>query len=85
MDFDVTDQLLYSSDMREKWEYNGRFISYLEILRRSDAVRRSIVQYSHATVKIIRLIKMYLSDIYSKVRMGKNLSDVFPIQNILKQ
>jgi hypothetical protein len=35
--------------------------------------------------KLVRLIKMYLNETYSKVRVGKGLSDKFPIQNGLKQ
>jgi hypothetical protein len=31
------------------------------------------------------LIKMCLNETYSKVRVGKHLSDKFPIQNGLKQ
>jgi hypothetical protein len=31
------------------------------------------------------LIKMCLNEAYSKVRVGKHLSDTFPIQNGLKQ
>jgi hypothetical protein len=30
-------------------------------------------------------IKMYLNESYSKIRIGKHLSDSFPIQNGLKQ
>jgi hypothetical protein len=36
-------------------------------------------------MKPVRLIKMCLNEAYSKVRIGKNLSDSFPIQNGLKQ
>jgi hypothetical protein len=32
-------------------------------------------------MKVFRLIKMYLNETYIKVNMGKNLSDIFPIQN----
>ena len=35
--------------------------------------------------KLIRLIKMCLTETYSRVRVGKNLSDMFPIRNVLKQ
>jgi hypothetical protein len=35
--------------------------------------------------KLLRLIKMGLNETYSKVRVGKLLSDKFPIQNGLKQ
>jgi hypothetical protein len=36
-------------------------------------------------MKLVRLIKMCLNETYSKVRLGKHLSDNFPIQNGLKQ
>ena len=35
--------------------------------------------------KLVRLIKMCLTETYSRVRVGKNLSDMFPIRNGLKQ
>ena len=35
--------------------------------------------------KLVRLIKMCLSETYSRVRVGKNLSEMFPIRNGLKQ
>jgi hypothetical protein len=35
--------------------------------------------------KLVRLIKTHLNETYSKVRVGKLLSDKFPIQNGLKQ
>jgi hypothetical protein len=35
--------------------------------------------------KLVGLIKMYLNETYSTVRMGKYQSDKFPIQNGLKQ
>jgi len=34
---------------------------------------------------MVRLIKMCLNDTYSRVRVGKYLSDIFPIKNDLKQ
>jgi hypothetical protein len=36
-------------------------------------------------MKLVRLIKMCLNKMFSKVRIGKHLSDNFPIQNGLKQ
>ena len=36
-------------------------------------------------MKQVRLIKMCLTETYSRVRVGKNLSDMFPIRNGLKQ
>jgi hypothetical protein len=38
-----------------------------------------------APMKLVRLIKMCLSETYSKARIGKHLSGRFPIQNGLKQ
>jgi len=36
-------------------------------------------------MKLIRLIKMCLTETYSRIQVGKNLSDMFPIRNGLKQ
>ena len=36
-------------------------------------------------VKLIRLIKMCLTKTYRRVRIGKNISNMFPIMNGLKQ
>jgi len=36
-------------------------------------------------MKLVRLIKIFLNETHSKVHIGKNLSDAFPIQNCLKQ
>ena len=35
--------------------------------------------------KLVRLVKMCLTETYSRVRVGKNLSDRFPIRKGLKQ
>jgi len=36
-------------------------------------------------MKIVRLIKMCLTETYSRFRIGKNLSDMLPTRNGLKQ
>jgi len=36
-------------------------------------------------MKLVRLIKMCLTEMYSSVWVGKNLSDMFPIGSDLKQ
>jgi hypothetical protein len=36
-------------------------------------------------MELVRIIKMYLNENYNKVRTHKYLSDIFPIQNGLKQ
>jgi hypothetical protein len=36
-------------------------------------------------MKLFRLIRIYFNETYSKVGIGKHLSDSFSIQNVLKQ
>ena len=36
-------------------------------------------------IKMVRLIKLCLTEMYSSVRVGKNLFDTFPLRNGLKQ
>ena len=36
-------------------------------------------------MKLVRLIKMCLTETYSRIRAGKNLSDMFPVRNGVKQ
>ena len=36
-------------------------------------------------MKLVRLIKMCLTEIYRRVWVGKNVSDMFPIQNGLEK
>ena len=36
-------------------------------------------------MKLVRIIKLCLTETYSRIRVGKNLSDIFPIRNGLKQ
>jgi hypothetical protein len=53
-----------------------------------DSVRRKVLYNIlidfGVPMKLVRLIKMCLNETYSKVRIGKHLSDSFPIQNDLK-
>jgi hypothetical protein len=35
--------------------------------------------------KLVRIVKMCLTETYSRVRVGKNLFEMFPIRNGLKQ
>ena len=35
--------------------------------------------------KLVTLVKMCLTEMYGRVRVGKNVSDMFPIRNGLKQ
>jgi len=36
-------------------------------------------------MEMVRLIKMCLNETYSRVRVGKHLSDIFPIKNGLNK
>jgi hypothetical protein len=47
-------------------------------------VQRLFIDFKKA-YDSVRLIKICFNEMYSKVRIGKHLSDSFPIQNGLKQ
>jgi len=49
----------------------GEYISYLYIFEKA--------------WKLVGLIKICLNETYSKVHIGKHMSDAFPIQNGLQQ
>jgi hypothetical protein len=62
---------------------------YIDSKKAYDSVRREILYNIliefWVPMKLARLIKMFLNEIYSKVRIGKLLSESPPIQNGLKQ
>jgi hypothetical protein len=81
---------LHSADTREKWECNWTVHQlFIDFKKAYDSVRRevlyNILLEFGITKKLVRLIKMCLNETYSKVRIGKLLSDKFPIQNGLKR
>ena len=51
----------------------------------SDIMLRYILMEFGIIKKLIRLIKMCLTETNSRVRVGKNLSGMFPIRNGLKR
>jgi len=62
---------------------------FIDFEKAYDSVRREIlynilIEFG-VPRKLVRLIKMCLTETYSRVRVGKNLSDRFPIRNGLKQ
>jgi hypothetical protein len=68
----------------------AQYIRYLLILRKPyDSVRRealyNIVIEFGIPRKLLGLIKMCLNETYSRVRICKNLSDKFTVENGLKQ
>jgi hypothetical protein len=88
--FDVTGQLLirflHSSDTEEEIGVHQLFIVFKKAY---DSVRREVL-YSiliefGVPLKLVRLINICLNETYNKVRIGKHLSDSFPIENGLKQ
>ena len=64
---------------------------FIDFKKAYDSVRREVLYTSNILIefgipkKLVRLIKMCLTETYSRVRVGKNLSDMFPIRNGLKQ
>jgi len=62
---------------------------FIDFKKAYDSVRREVlynilVEFG-IPKKLVRLIKMCLTETYSRIRVGKNLSDMFPIRNALKQ
>jgi hypothetical protein len=74
----------------KKWEYNEAVHQlFIDFKKAYDSVRREVlyntlIEFGIA-VKLVRLIKMCLSETCSRDRVGKHLSDTFPIINALKQ
>jgi hypothetical protein len=87
----MTDQICCIQKILEKkWEYNGAIHQlFIDFKKAYDSVRREVLYNIliefEIPGKLIGLIRMCLNETYSTVRIGKNLSDKFPIQNGLKQ
>jgi sorting nexin-29 len=85
------DQILYIRQMLEKkCEYNGMVHQlFIDFKKAYDSIKRevlyNILLEFGIPKKIVRIIKICLSETYSKVCIRKLLSDKFPIQNGLKQ
>jgi len=76
--------------LEKKWEYNEEVYQlFIDIKKAYDSVRREVlykilIEFGIPT-KLVRLIKMSLTETYSRVQVGENVSDTFPIRNGLKQ
>jgi hypothetical protein len=76
--------------LEKKWEYIETVHQlFIDFKKAYDLVRREVL-YSvfiefGVPMKLLRLIKMCLNEMYSKVCIGRHLFDKFPIQNDLKQ
>jgi hypothetical protein len=87
----TNDQIFYIRQILEKiWEYNGTVNQvFIDFKKAYDSVRRealyNILIEFEIPRKLVGLIKMCLNETYSGVRIGKNLSDKFTIENGLKQ
>ena len=51
---------------------------------RKEVLHNTVIEFG-IPMKMVRLIKMCLNETYSRVRLDKYLSDMFPIKNGLKQ
>ena len=62
---------------------------FIDFKKAYDSVRRKVlykilIEFGIPR-KVVRLIKMSLTETYSRVRVGKNVSDRFPVRNGLKK
>ena len=76
--------------LEKKWEYNEAVHQLFIVFKKAyDSDRREVLynifMESGIPKKLIRLIKMCLTETYSRVRVGRNLCDMFPIRNGLKK
>jgi len=76
--------------LEKKWEYNEAVCQlFIDFKKAYGSVRREVIyniliEFGIA-MKLVRLVKMCLNETCSRVRIGKNLSDMFPLRNGLKQ
>jgi len=76
--------------LEKKWEHNEAVHQlFIDFKKAYDSVRREalyniLIEFG-ISKKLVRLIKMCLTETHSRVRVGKNLSEMFPIRNDLKQ
>jgi hypothetical protein len=73
-----------------QWEYNEAVHQLFIIFKKAYDLIRGEVLYKIIIgfgihMKLVMLVKMCLSETYSRVLIRKNLSDMFPIRNGLKQ
>ncbi|KAJ4437929.1 hypothetical protein ANN_13868 [Periplaneta americana] len=79
-----------STILEKKWEYKGTVHQlFIDFKKAYDSVKREVlynilIEFG-IPKKLVRLIKMCLSETYSRVRIGQFLSDAFPIHCGLKQ
>ena len=86
----TTDHIICIRQILEKiWEYNKSVHRlFIGFKKAYDSVRREVlynilIEFG-IPMKLVRLIKMCLSETFSRVRVGNHLADTFPIKNCLK-
>jgi sorting nexin-29 len=87
----TTDQIFCIRQILDKkWEYNGTVHQlFIDFKKAYDSVRREalyniFIEFGIPRI-LVGLIKMCLNETFSRVHIGKNLSDKFSIENGLKQ
>ena len=76
--------------LEKKWEYNEAVHQlFIDFKKAFDSFRREVLYNILVELgipkKMVRLLKMCLNETYSRVRVGKNLSDMLLIRKGLKQ
>jgi hypothetical protein len=95
VDSDTIGQLLiiysvFVKYLRKKWEQNEAVHQLcIDFKKAYDSVKREalyniLIEFG-IPKKLVRLIKMCQTETYSRVLVGNNLSEMFPIRNGLKQ
>jgi len=75
--------------LEKKWENNEAVHQlFIDFKKAYDSIRRAVlynilIEFG-IPKKLVRLVKMCSTETYSRVRVGKYLSDSFPIRNGLK-
>ena len=91
VDSDATDHIFCIRQiLQKKWKYHEAVNQiFIDFKKAYDSVRREVLRNIYIAfgipMKLVRLIKICLTETCSRVRVGKNLSDMFPIRNGLKQ
>jgi hypothetical protein len=76
--------------LEKKWDCNEAvYHLFIDVKYAYDSVRREVLYNilieCGIPMKLVRLIKMCLSEIYNRVWVGKHLPEMFPFRNGLKQ
>ena len=76
--------------LETKWKYIEALYQFIIDYKKAyDYVRKevlySILIECDIPMKLVRLLKMCLTETYSRVRVDRNLSDMLPVRNGLKE